>query len=259
MTIRVDPEWWKTLFDEVYLLTDARSVCNDELTSREVDWICELVPIRPGHRILDLCGGHGRHSLALCERGYENCTVLDYSAYLINHGKARAADCDYSIEFIQGNAQSTGFESGAFDHVLIMGNSLGYTLNADADRLILVEALRVLCSGGWLLIDVANGDSARAYFNPIAWHEIGPDIVVCRQREINENFICSREMVISKSKGLIRDRTYSIRLYEPDSLAALVEEAGFTGINVKTEFAPHKNGGDYGFMNHRMIVTAQKP
>jgi ubiquinone/menaquinone biosynthesis C-methylase UbiE len=167
-------------------------------------------------------------------------------------------DRDYSIEFIQGNAQSTGFGSGAFDHVLIMGNSLGYAL-IDDDRLILVEALRVLCSGGWLFIDVANGDSARACFNPIAWHEIGPDILVCCQREINENFICSREIVISKSKGLIRDRTYSIRLYGPDSLAALVAEAGFTGIKVKTEFAPHKNDGDYGLMNHRMIVTAQKP
>ena len=76
---------------------------------------------------------------------------------------------------------------------------------------------------------------------------------------VYKNSICSREMVISKAKGLIRDRTYSIRLYEPDSLAALIEEAGFTGIKVKTEFAPHKNKGDYGFMNHRMTVTAQKP
>ncbi len=259
MTMRVDPEWWKTLFDDVYLLTDARSVCDDKLTSREVDVICELVPIRPGHRILDLCGGHGRHSLALCECGYENCTVLDYSACLINHGKAYAADREYSIEFVQGNARSTGFKPGAFDHVLIMGNSLGYALNADADRSILVEARRVLRSGGWLLIDAANGDSVRACFNPIAWHEIGPDIVVCRQREINKNSICSREIVISKTKGLIRDRTYSIRLYEPDSLAALIGDTGFTGIRVKTEFAPHKYKGDYGFMNHRMIATAQKP
>ena len=45
MTIRVDPEWWKTLFDEVYLLTDARSVCDDKLTSREVDVICELLSL----------------------------------------------------------------------------------------------------------------------------------------------------------------------------------------------------------------------
>jgi hypothetical protein len=37
MTIDVDPEWWKTMFDESYLLSDARSVCDDEVTQREVN------------------------------------------------------------------------------------------------------------------------------------------------------------------------------------------------------------------------------
>jgi D-alanine-D-alanine ligase len=40
MSIKVDPDWWKTLFDEVYLLTDARSVCDARITRREVDLIC---------------------------------------------------------------------------------------------------------------------------------------------------------------------------------------------------------------------------
>ena len=35
--IRVDCDWWKTLFDDVYLLTDAKIVCNPPLTKREVD------------------------------------------------------------------------------------------------------------------------------------------------------------------------------------------------------------------------------
>ena len=39
MAINVDPEWWKTLFDEIYLKTDARSVCDNEISSREVDLI----------------------------------------------------------------------------------------------------------------------------------------------------------------------------------------------------------------------------
>jgi hypothetical protein len=35
MTIDVDPDWWKTLFDDVYLLTDARSVGDDHITQAE--------------------------------------------------------------------------------------------------------------------------------------------------------------------------------------------------------------------------------
>ena len=90
MTMKVDPDWWKTMFDEVYLLTDARSVCDKEITRCEVDLICELTPIRPEHRILDLCGGHGRHSLELCSRGFTGCTLLDYSQHLIDCARIEA-------------------------------------------------------------------------------------------------------------------------------------------------------------------------
>ena len=259
MDIAVDPEWWKTLFDEIYLLTDARSIKDSEATRREVNAVCELIPIHPEHRILDLCGGQGRHSLELCKRGYKRCTVLDYSNHLVTHGKALAASLDHPINFIQGDARSTGLSSGTFDHVLIMGNSLGYSPGIDADISILAESYRVLRQGGWLLIDVANGTNAKAFFNPNVWHEINSDILVCRQRKMNENSISTREMVISKEKGLIRDRTYSIRLYEPESLAALVEGAGFTNIRVYPDFSPHQSKEDYGFMNHRVILTGQKP
>ena len=91
MTIQVDPEWWKTLFDEIYLITDARSVCDEEITRREVDLICELLPISPGHKVLDLCGGHGRHSLELAARGMGQCTLVDYSCHLIEQAGASAA------------------------------------------------------------------------------------------------------------------------------------------------------------------------
>ena len=84
MSIQVDPAWWKTLFDEVYLLTDARSVCDPQITRREVDLICRLLPIEDGQSILDLCGGHGRHTLELCRRGFTSCTLLDFSQPLIN-------------------------------------------------------------------------------------------------------------------------------------------------------------------------------
>ena len=37
MSIPVNSGWWRTLFDEVYLLTDARSVCDQDITRREVE------------------------------------------------------------------------------------------------------------------------------------------------------------------------------------------------------------------------------
>jgi len=48
MTITVKPDWWKAIFDEVYLLTDARSVCNDEITQRGGGPGLRAAPDRPG-------------------------------------------------------------------------------------------------------------------------------------------------------------------------------------------------------------------
>ena len=53
----VNPNWWKTLFDKTYLVTDARSVCDNELTCREIDFLEAFLKLEKSWPILDLCGG----------------------------------------------------------------------------------------------------------------------------------------------------------------------------------------------------------
>ena len=258
MTIPVDPNWWKSLFDEVYLVTDARSVCDDELTRREIDLFCQLLPLQPCDRILDLCGGHGRHSLELCRRGYNGCLVLDYSHHLLHRGLAGAHRNGRRVGFLRGDARWLPLGDGVVDHVLILGNSLGYLPGKDADRRIIAESRRLLKTGGRLLLDLSDGRQVRQRFVPEAWHEIGSEVVVCRRREISDQGVCAREMVLSKTDGLIRDRSYRIRLYTSESVSALLEAAGFVDIRVHDDFRAHTDTQDYGFMNRRMLVTARK-
>ena len=258
MTITVNPDWWKTLFDEVYLLTDARSVCDPAITRREVDVIYSLIPIQGSHKILDLCGGHGRHTFELSRRGFEACTLLDYSQTLIDIARTKAGDENVSVEFICGDAREIDIPPDTYDHVIIMGNSLGYIQEEGADAKILAEAYRVLHPGGWLLVDVADRRVIKSIFKPNAWHEIGEETVVCRQREMRGEVICAREIVLSKSRGLIRDQSYAIRFYDAGGLSALLEQAEFNNVKIHTDFSPHQKDGDYGFMNTRIIATAQK-
>lgn len=258
MNIRVNPDWWKSMFDEVYLKTDARSVCNAEITRFEIDVVLDLLPIRRGQRILDLCGGHGRHCFELCSRGYTECTLLDYSPVLTECARTEAADCRYPVAVKCGDARKTGLPPDHFDHVLIMGNSLGYMLSAEADAAILSEAYRVLCPGGWLLVDVADGEAIQQSFNPSSWHEADSDLVVCRRRELQGSTLAAREMVIHKKNGLIRDENYALNLYDADALSSLFSQAGFKKVQITTDFSPHETAGDYGFMNCRMIAVGQK-
>ena len=258
MRIPVEPDWWKTLFDEIYLVTDARSVCDDALTRKEVDLLCELVPLKPDDPILDLCGGQGRHSIELCRRGYRDCTVFDYSQSLLNVGAQNALKMECHVRFLQGDARNTPLPSASYRHVLILGNSLGYAGDAGDDLQILREAHRLVAGGGWVAVDITDGRAVRAHFNPNAWHEIGEDMVVCREREICGNRICAREMVISKHNGMVRDRTYSMRLYDARTVQAMMSDAGFEQICAHEDFSPYGGAGDVGFMNHRMVIVGRK-
>lgn len=260
MHIDVDPDWWKSLFDDVYLITDARSVCNAMLTRLEIDLITQLIPMRPHDWILDLCGGHGRHSVELSKRGYDHCTVLDYSFCLLQHGHSEAMDSQSRIGFVQADARQSAAATGLFHHVLVLGNALGYVHgdSGASDIQILSEAYRALKSNGWLVVDVANADRLRGCLNNNAWHEIKDDIVVCRQRMLDNQIVRARELVLSKIKGIVRDRTYSIRMYTPEELEVLLKKIGFCQIRVITNFRPMQPDQDLGFMDHRMMAVARK-
>jgi D-alanine-D-alanine ligase len=259
MKIDVKPDWWKTLFDDVYLMTDARSVCDEEITRREVDAVCSLLTMAKTDAILDLCGGQGRHSLELTARGAGNCTVVDYSTHLVEVGRETAVERGLNVDFRQGDVRETGLPGSSFDHVIIMGNSMGYLPEDDDDLRILREAHRLLKKGSWILVDVADGEKVRSGLDPNAWHEIDEDLVVCRHRELDNGRVKAREMVFSRQDGLLRDQTYSIRVFEPDTLVTTLSTAGFSDVKVHRDFSPHQKEGDYGFMNRRMLGVGKKP
>ena len=256
--VKINPDWWKTIFDEIYLITDARSVCDEELTSREVDFLEHVQGIEKSSPILDLCGGHGRHSLELCRRGFKDVTVLDYSPFLIDLGRERAQREGLNTKFIQGDARDTGLPDQSYRFIIIMANSFGYFIDEKEDEKVVREALRLLMPGGPLILDLPNREYVLRNFSPQSWHEANEDIVVCRQRTLDKDIILSREVVISKIKGLIRDEKYCTRLYSPEKISGLLRSVGFSSITIQKDFVSHRKKGDYGCMTNRMIVIAQR-
>jgi hypothetical protein len=83
-------------------------------------------------------------------------------------------------------------------------------------------------------------------------------MLVRRKREIRDDVLYGREVAISKSQGLIRDRTYCTRLYSREKISGMLRAAGFAAIDVRTDFVSHKEHADYGLMTNRMIVIGEK-
>jgi len=255
---KIDPDWWKRLFDETYLITDARSVCDDELTCREVDFLEQILNLEKSWPILDLCGGHGRHALELSRRGFQDVTVFDYSHVLINLGKERANKEDLNTLFLRNDARDTGLPNQRFRVIMIMASSLGYLPDETEDIKILSEAFRLLMPKGSLLLDLPNMEYVLTHFTPLTWHEADEDIVVCRQRRLDKNVINCREMVISKRRGLIRDETFSTRLFSQEKISEMLISVGFPSVKIHKNFVSHQKEGDYGCMTNRMIVIGTK-
>ncbi len=255
---KFDPDWWKRIFDETYLITDARSVCDDELTIKEVDFLEEVLKMESSWPILDLCGGQGRHALELSRRGFQDVTVLDYSTYLINLGKERAQKEELNTLFVKEDARDTNLDSEQFKIIIVMASSFGYFVDEYENEKILLEANRLLMPEGKLLLDLPNKDYVLENFTPESWHQADDEIVVCRQRRLEEDVLYSREKVISKSRGGIRDETYCTRLYSEEKIIELLASSGFSSIDVQKDYRSHEKRGDYGCMTNRMIVIAHK-
>jgi D-alanine-D-alanine ligase len=177
---------------------------------------------------------------------------------LIDLGRERAQREGLNTKFIQGDARDTGLPDQSYRFIIIMANSFGYFIDEKEDEKTVREAFRLLMSGGSFLLDLTNREYVLRNFSPQSWHEANEDIVVCRQRTLDKDIILSREVVISKIKGLIRDEKYCTRLYSPEKISGLLRSVGFSSITIQKDFVSHRKKGDYGCMTNRMIVIAQR-
>jgi len=255
----VKPNWWRHIFNSMYLKTDGDVVEDNNITRVEVDLFSKILNLSPDDKILDLCCGQGRHSLELGRRGALNINGLDRSHFLIQRAKTQAKKEGLNIKFREGDARKLSYPSDSFDVVLILGNSFGYFETIQDDIRVLKEIFRVLKPWGKLLIDVADGEYLKNNYNPHSWEWIDKKYFVCRERalSIDKNRLISREIVTHVGKGVIVDQFYAERLYSKDSISKVLESAGFKKINFHGEFSPDsKRNQDLGMMERRIITTA---
>src|SRR5262245_19183598 len=229
-------------------------------TAREVDVIEAVLRPHPAARILDLCGGHGRHALEFARRGFQHLTVLDYSDFLLARGRWEATAAGLSVTFCQGDARATAFSAASFDTILLMANSFNCFIDATDDRQVLAEVARLLTTDGCFLLELIDRDVALRHCCPGSAHQATDAIVVCWRSALAQGVIRGRARGLSKATGLLRARAYAERQYSPECIHTLLTAAGFRDIVIQHEafvYGPDHDT-DYGLATNRMVVTAIK-
>ena len=258
LELHLHPEWWKKIFNSVYLKTDADVVEDNRITENEVTLFSKILGIKEEDAILDLACGQGRHLIELGQRGKYSLYGLDRSRYLIQRAKNISKKKGLSINFKEGDARKLPYATDTFEFVTILGNSFGYFETSDDDVKILKEVFRILKPGGKLLMDVADGSYLMENFTPRSWEWIDKKHFVCRERSLasDKERLISREVVTNTEKGVIVDQFYAERLYTQEQLANLIANVGFkdTFFHGKLDADSLRNQ-DLGMMEKRFVLT----
>ena len=255
-------DWWRTLFNSLYLKTDGDVVESDDNTRREVDLVVQAGLLDPNDRILDLCCGQGRHVLELARRGFRRVTGVDRSRYLIRLARKRARAEGCTVAFHEGDARRFRAKGSSFNCVMILGNSFGYFEQKDDDEALLRNVLRLLAPNGVLVLDVADGEWLRQNFEARSWEWIDQVHFVCRERSLSHEGerIISREVIVHAERGVIADQFYAERLYSGEQLSALLDRTGFQMVRLGGAIEPGSvRNQDLGMMAHRLMLTARAP
>jgi D-alanine-D-alanine ligase len=255
-------EWWRKLFNALYVKTDGDVVENTENTRREVDFIVSAAKIQPHSHILDLCCGQGRHCLELARRGFKHVMGLDRSRYLVRLAKKRAQNEGLQVLFKEGDARNPRLTENSMDCVAIMGNSFGYFSNKQDDEKVLTAVGKILRPSGQLVLDITDGGHMHENFDKRSWEWIDEHHFVCRERSISQDGerLISREVIVHDEMGVIADQFYAERLYTRESISKLMEKTGFRNVRHHGHAEAHSDRDqDLGMMARRLLLSADAP
>ncbi len=255
-------EWWRKLFNALYVKTDGDVVENSENTRREVDFIVAAAAIQPHSQILDLCCGQGRHCLELARRGFKNVMGVDRSRYLVRLARKRAQTEGLQALFKEGDARNPRLPENSFDCIAIMGNSFGYFSNKQDDEKVLLSVGKMLRPTGQLMLDITDGAYMADHFDRRSWEWIDEHHFVCRERSLSadRDRLISREVIVHDEMGVIADQFYAERLYTREAIGKLLEKTGFRNVRHHGwAEAVSDRDQDLGMMARRLLLTADAP
>lgn len=239
-----DDRFWKTWGP--ILFTDERCKHADV----EIEQILKLARIKSGARVLDLCCGVGRHTLALARRGYR-VTGVDRTKTYIRKAVANAKKQEVKAEFIVADAR-TFRRPAAFDAAVNLFTSIGYSSEAN-DRRILTNLSRSLRPGGVAVIDVSSKEILARHFRERDWREVNGALVL-EERKIRPDWSGIDNRWILIKGGRRQDFALSIRIYSAVELAALLRQCGFKRVRTFGGL----DGTPYDHNARRLVLVARK-
>jgi SAM-dependent methyltransferase len=207
-----------------------------ELTEVQIGFLKRQLPLPDFKRVLDVCCGLGRHSIALGHAGYE-VLGIERDARLV----AQASQSTSGARFLRMDMRDLDDLEERVDSVICMWQSFGY-FEHEQNESVLKSMSGKLRVGGRLVLDLYN----RNYFHAVGTSTGG---------EFRTNQVLTRteqwryleteaqlEVRIDWPSGE-QDR-FSWRLYSPEEIIAMGGRCSLSPLLVCSEFQPDQISGN---------------
>ena len=267
MTNHPKPPWYVRFFKGDYLRIYGHTLHQDR-TDLEAQFAIHALGIEPHSRVLDLCCGQGRHSIALAKTGLK-VTGVDLSEEMLEIARSEAAKLQLSpinggnavgkggICFHQADMRQLPDEfAGQFNAVINMFSSFGYLESEEDDQQVLNQIAKSLKPDGKLLMDLLNREWVIINNEEFDWHQHQDGRIVLEHRQLNlqtsTNHLTYTEILPDGTRRELSD--LRMRLYTLTELTKMLAAAGLTTKNVYGGF----RGEEYSVNTRRMIMVAMK-
>lgn len=225
-------KWWEEFFDDDFsaMFLDRE---NDSTLEPTADFLIATLDLKPGALVFDQCCGTGAFSIALAKRGVRVVGIDQASGY-INRAVKSAENL---------NLENTIFEAAdAFEYVTPSKcdaafnwyTSFGYS-NDDAVNIQMLHRVREsLKPDALFILDYMNVPNILANFKPVYTREQnvnGMTVEFQKHTEINhERGMIGSRWIYKFPDGSEREGRGESRLYMPEDIGGLFEQAGFENI-----------------------------
>lgn len=206
--------WHQDWFDEDYLALYGH---RDEAEARAlVDHLeaCHILPHpSPGHLLLDLGCGAGRHALALAQRGHA-VLGLDWSPVLLHAGLRQRGDASWPF-FVRGDLGALPLVPQCAAVVLSLFTSQGYHPDDAVNLGRWRGMLELVRPGGCLVLDYLNPAHVRSTLVPETRRQAGNGLVLEQRRVDDELNMVVKTITITRPAAPPRVVTEAVKLYQP--------------------------------------------
>lgn len=236
--------WYKEFFSKYYLRFFGHKKALLK-TRKEVKFICRVLNLRKGAKILDLACGPGRHALELSKKGFD-VTGVDFNKQFLEIANKEARKKGLPLKLIQSDMRSLLFQD-EFDAVICMYTSFGYFINEKENTKVLNNVLKSLRKDGLFLLDLPNKYWVLNKIPKKTWQKIKNTYILEERIFNNKKDILQNKIVLINLKWKIKKVSTYLRLYSLKEIKNKLRLLGFKYIRtfgnyeIKTNFHPTKS------------------